>query len=157
MQTFACYIQNGRYGMAFVSVTRLRIRSLWYVLPFSIASRRSRRQLRQAPGFLEGRLTIEFPRAFWTMTIWKSQEDMRRFRNAPPHLEAMRHLPKWCDEASYVHWEQRDPQLPPIDDAYHVLRKQGTTSKVNHPTAAHSAGQTTSDKKPRPAKTFRGM
>src|SRR5215831_4692711 len=144
-------------GMAFVSVTRLRVRSIWYFLPFSLATWRSRDQLRHAPGLIEGRLTIEFPFAFWTMTIWKSQEDMRRFRNAPPHQEAMRRLPHWCDEASYVHWEQRDPQLPPVDDAYVQLRNQGITSKVTHPTAAHAAGQTTSSKKPRPAKTFRAM
>src|SRR5215468_3511696 len=108
--------------MAFVSVTRLRVRSIWYFLPFSLAAWRSRDQLRHAPGFIEGRLTIEFPFAFWTMTIWKSQEDMRR-------------LPHWCDEASYVHWEQRDLQLPPIDEAYVQLRNQGITSKVTHPTA----------------------
>jgi hypothetical protein len=143
--------------MAFVSVTRLRVRSIWFLLPFTLATRRSRHQLVKAPGFIEGRLTIEFPFAFWTMTSWKSQEDMRRFRNAPPHLEAMRRLPHWCDEASYVHWQQRETQLPPIDDAYLLLRNQGSTSKVTHPTAAHAAGQTTSGKKPRPAKIFRGI
>jgi hypothetical protein len=143
--------------MAFVSVTRLRVRSIWFLLPFSLATLRSRNQLISAPGFIEGRLTIEFPFAFWTMTSWKSQEDMRRFRNAAPHLEAMRRLPKWCDEASYVHWEQRATQLPPIDDVYLLLRNQGITSKVTHPTSAHTAGQTTSSKKPRPAKTFRGI
>jgi hypothetical protein len=143
--------------MAFVSVTRLRVRSLWFLLPFSLVTRRSRDQLLRSPGFIEGRLTIEFPFAFWTMTIWKSQDDMRRFRNAPPHLEAMRRLPQWCDEASYIHWEQRDMQLPPVNEAYLLLRNQGITSKVTHPTAAHSAGQTTSSKKPRPAKTFGPM
>ena len=143
--------------MAFVSVTRLRVRSIWFLLPFSLATLRSRNQLIRAPGFIEGRLTIEFPFAFWTMTSWKSQEDMRRFRNAAPHLEAMRRLPNWCDEASYVHWEQRATQLPPIDDVYLLLRNQGITSKVSHPTAAHAAGQTTSSKKPRPAKTFPGI
>jgi hypothetical protein len=143
--------------MAFVSVTRLRVRSIWFLLPFTLATRHSRNQLVSAPGFIEGRLTIEFPFAFWTMTIWQSQEDMRRFRNTPPHLEAMRRLPHWCDEASYVHWQQRDTQVPPIDEAYLLLRKQGITSKVSHPTAAHASGQTTSSKKPRPSKTFRGI
>lgn len=143
--------------MAFVSVTRLRVRSIWFLLPFTLATRRSRNQLISAPGFIEGRLTIEFPFAFWTMTSWNSQEEMRRFRNAPPHLEAMRRLPYWCDEASYVHWQQRDTQLPPIDEAYQLLTNQGRTSKVTHPTPAHAAGQTTSSKKPRPAKIFRGI
>ena len=141
--------------MAFVSVTRLRVRSIWFLLPFILASLRSRQQLRRAPGFIEGRLTIEFPFAFWTMSIWKSHDDMRRFRNAPPHLDAMRRLPHWCDEASYVHWEQRDTELPSIDAAYRILHKQGITSKVTHPTPAHSAGQTTSGKKPLAAQTFR--
>src|SRR5262249_31015517 len=110
-------VGTGQHGMAFVSVTRLRVRSIWFVLPFVLASRRSRQQLRRSPGFIEGRLTIEFPMAFWTMSIWRSHDDMRGFRNAPPHLDAMRRLPRWCDEASYVHWEQRDTELPSIDVA----------------------------------------
>jgi hypothetical protein len=141
--------------VAFVSVTRLRIRSLRFLVPFLLATNHSRRQLRAADGFVEGRLTLELPFAFWTMTVWESLEAMRQFRNAAPHLDAMRRLPKWCDEASYVHWEQGVLDVPSIDVAHARLRDEGKISKVSYPTAAHAAGRTAGDRKPRPAPTFR--
>ena len=141
--------------MPFVSVTRLRIRSVRFLPQFLLAASRSRTQLRAAAGFLEGRLMLELPFAFWTASVWDTRESMRAFRNAPPHLQAMRELPRWCDEASYVHWEQSDAAMPSIDVSHARLDGEGKLSKVHHPTAAHAAGRTVSDKKPRPAPTFR--
>jgi hypothetical protein len=82
------------------------------------------------------------------MTVWSSEEAMRAFRNAGAHHRAMPRLLKWCDEASYVHWEQGDGTLPSVDVAYERLRTSGRLSKVNDPTAAQRNGRTTSDIKP---------
>lgn len=140
--------------MAFVSVTRLRVRTLRFLVPFLIATRRSRQQLRRAAGFLEGRLTLEWPLVFWTMTVWTDQKMMLEFRNHAPHKDAMVRLLDWCDEASYVHWEQPDAKLPPGDVAHSRLRQEGKTSKVRHPTPAHASGRTVSDKRPSSTSNF---
>ncbi len=115
--------------MAFVSVTRLRIRSARFVPEFLIATTRSRRQLRRSAGFVDGRLTLELPLAFWTMTVWADLDAMRRFRNAAPHKDAMVRLLNWCDEASYVHWEQATDDVPSIDVAHSRLRNEGKRRK----------------------------
>ena len=134
--------------MFIVSVTRLKVRSIWYIVPFLVATTASRRQVRRAPGFVAGRLGVERSLAFWTITVWSSEEAMRAFRNTGVHRRAMPHLLKWCNEASYVHWEQDDATLPSIEVAHERLRTSGRLSKVNHPTAAQRDGRTASDVKP---------
>jgi hypothetical protein len=67
---------------------------------------------------------------------------MRRFRNAGDHLKAMTRLVDWCDEASYAHWQQDDSSVPSATVAFERLRDAGKLSKVRHPSAAHTSGQT---------------
>jgi hypothetical protein len=47
--------------------------------------------------------------------------------------------PERCDEAAVVHWTQDSPELPTWPEACQRLKKEGRRSKVNHPSAAHSA------------------
>jgi hypothetical protein len=75
---------------------------------------------------------------------------MRAFRNGGRHQRAMPRLLKWCNEASYVHWEQAEPTMPSLDSAFDRLRTGGRISKVLRPTANQLAGRTTSTKKPLP-------
>jgi hypothetical protein len=142
------------FHMPFVSVTRLRVRSLRFLPLFAITTMRTRRQLLDADGFVQGRLTIEWPLAFWTMTVWNTVDAMRRYRNHPPHKGAMVRLLDWCDEASYVHWEQATTDVPSVDVAYGRLQAEGKTSKVRHPTSAHADGATVSAKRPQSTPPF---
>ena len=134
--------------MAFVSVTRLQVRSLRYLPQFVYYTLRTKRQLRRSPGFAAGWLGNERVNGFWTATAWSSNDAMRTFRNGPPHLQAMQKLLQWCDEASYVHWDQERAELPDGDAAFRRMRSDGRTSKVLHPSARHAAGRTTGDAAP---------
>ena len=68
--------------MNFVSLTRLRIRSIRYLPFFAIHTFRSLRQVRKAHGFQTGALLNDRSWTFWTMTVWDGQESMRRFMSA---------------------------------------------------------------------------
>ncbi len=59
--------------MPFISVTRLRIRSLFFLPAFAFHTLRSIRQVRTAAGFLDGNLLPDRHRTYWTMTAWDSQ------------------------------------------------------------------------------------
>ena len=68
--------------MAMISVTRLHVRSIRFLMPFMIDSRKIARQATRAPGFLSKRLAVEPYLGFWTLTAWQDEMSMRGFRNS---------------------------------------------------------------------------
>lgn len=123
--------------MAFVSITRLRIRSVRFLPEFVFHTLSTNAQLKRAAGFVGGALLPDRKRAFWTMTVWHGQADMKRYITTGSHLRAMPKLLHWCDEASIVHWEQSEQKLPDWQDADQRMREDGRPSKVRHPSADH--------------------
>ena len=134
-----------------VSVTRLRVRRWWFLPSFALHTWRVARQVQGSAGFLGGAFGLELPFCFWTVTVWTDEQSMRGFRNHDAHMKAMPRLRHWCDEASYIHWQQDGASTPTLASAFERLRDIGKTSKVNHPSAAHAAGRTTADKAPKSA------
>jgi heme-degrading monooxygenase HmoA len=122
----------------FVSVTRLRLRSVRFLLLFAIYAVRSTAQVKRAAGFLKGSLLPDGGRTFWTLTAWENQESMRRYMTAGAHRDAMPRLLNWCDEASVVHWDQDEPLLPTWAEADRRMREQGRPSKVRNPSPRHA-------------------
>lgn len=123
--------------MTFVSITRLRVRSLRFMPAFAIHALSTSAQVRSADGFVAGSLLPDRRFTFWTMTLWNEQADMRRYMTNGAHLKAMPKLLHWCDEASIVHWNQAAPDLPSWDEADRRMRAEGRPSKVLHPSANH--------------------
>ncbi len=124
--------------MAFVSVTRLRIRSIRFLPGFALHALRSLRQVRRANGFQGGALLADRSWTFWTMTAWDSDQSMRRYMTTGSHKMAMPRLMDWCDEASVVHWDQAEPDLPSWNTADQRMRKEGRASKVRNPSPRHA-------------------
>jgi heme-degrading monooxygenase HmoA len=124
--------------MVFVSLTRLRIRSIRFLPLFAVYAIRSRVQVSKSPGFQSGALFPDRHWTFWTMTAWDSQEDMRRYMTSGAHKRAMPHLVHWCDEASVAHWTQAEAELPSWTEADRRMRETGRSSKVKHPSPRHA-------------------
>src|SRR5574341_548939 len=108
--------------MAFISVTRLRARSIFYLPQFFWHTFKVQKQAKSASGMLGGRLLLEARWAFWTMTAWESEAAMRAFRSSGAHMKAMPKLLDWCDEASYAHWEQESEELPSWAEEHQIGR-----------------------------------
>ncbi len=133
------------------AVTRLHVRR-WRFLPsFATVVWRVQRQAQLSAGFLGGAFAGELPLGFWTFTVWTDERAMRAFRDTAPHRKAMPRLLHWCDEASYVHWQQDDASIPTPTAGFERMRDSGKLSKVRHPSAAHAAGKTTADAEPKAA------
>jgi hypothetical protein len=124
--------------MAFVSVTRVRVRSVRLLPPFLLHTFRSRQQVRKSPGFVTGALLADRNRSFWTMTVWDSEERMRAFMTSGAHKSTMPHLLHWFDEASVAHWTQSEATLPSWIEADRRMRESGRPSKVLHPSPQHA-------------------
>ena len=125
--------------MPFVSVTRLRVRSIFFLPQFIVHAMRSSRQAQRAPGFLGGRLMRDSRDAFWTVTVWRDAKAMDAYRTTGAHRAAMPKLLHWCDEASVVHWMQDSNDVPLWIEAHERMVKDGRPSKVNHPSPNHSS------------------
>ena len=128
-------------GPTFVSVTRLRIRSIWFMPAFLWHTFASQRQVVGASGFLGGKLLVDRHRTYWTMTIWENESAMKKFRGSAAHARVMPRLAQWCDEATYVHWSAESDELPGWDEAYRQLIESGHVSRVTFPSASHAGRQ----------------
>lgn len=124
--------------MSLVSVTRLRLRKLRYLPGFAWFAVRSSMQARRAEGNLRTLTVKDRGLTFWTITVWRDQAAMRAFRNAGSHKAAMPKLFEWCDEATYVHWEQESDAAPELKSAYDRLVAEGVVSRVRYPTDNHA-------------------
>ena len=128
----------GKDNMPFISITRLRIRSVRFLPAFAMDFLRTRRQVGSASGFKGGAVLADRRWTFWTSTAWDNQESMRRYMMSGSHRTTMPRLLDWCDEASVVHWSQPDEGLPSWIDADKRMREGGRPSKVRNPSAEHA-------------------
>jgi len=127
--------------MPLVAVTRLRVRTWRFVLPFGWHARRSLAQANRARGCLGAKVRKAEGFAFWTVTLWEDEAAMKAYRVAGPHRVAMPKLLEWCDEASVVHWTQDVAGLPEWETAERRMAESGRLSKVNHPSIDQQAGR----------------
>jgi hypothetical protein len=127
--------------MPFVSVTRLRVRSLFYLIPFLRANEASVKELKASKGLLKGKELIDQKLTFWTITLWEDEGSMKAFRGSASHRTAMQHLPKWCNEASYHHWIQETNELPSWNTIAERVYSEGKLSKVRNPSTAQAANR----------------
>jgi heme-degrading monooxygenase HmoA len=124
--------------MAFNSITRLRLRSLFTLAAFAREARAISMQAAAAPGFIGGAVLAEGRLVFWTRTAWESDAAMKAFRDTAAHRDSMPKLVDWCDEASVAHWEG-EPEAN--WSAIHArMAASGRKSRVRRPTKAHEAG-----------------
>jgi hypothetical protein len=123
--------------MAFISVTRLRVRSAWYLAAFLFRALRSSRHARRSTGNLGVDLLTDSRLTFWTKTAWKDEASMRAFMLGGPHKRVMPKLADWCDEASVVHWTQENATLPDWHEAHRRMVAEGRKSRLKHPSEAH--------------------
>lgn len=123
--------------MAFVSVTRLRVRSPRYLPAFVWHNLLSIWQIINTPGFLGGKLMGDNGGAFWTLTLWSDRSATQSYRNSGAHRRAMPRLQDWCDEAAVAHWEQADSDLPNWAEAHQQMVTSGVLTKLSQPSAAH--------------------
>lgn len=121
--------------MAFNSITRLRLKSVFTLPAFARESRAIAAQCAAAPGFLSGAVLAEGWMVFWTRTAWESEAAMKAFRDSAAHRVSMPKLLDWCNEAMVAHWEGE----PATDwsEIHARMSQHGRKSKVRAPSRAH--------------------
>lgn len=125
-----------------VSITRLRVRSIWYMPLFMLHAMRTLMQAQRAEGVHGVETRFEKNNVVWTKTIWTDEAAMKKYRGSGAHQVAMRLLSEICSEAAYARWQQEMAGLPTWEEAHQRILREGTLSKVKHPSPLHAAGRT---------------
>jgi hypothetical protein len=94
-------------------------------------------QAQQSEGNLGADVLAEANNTYWTRTVWRARDAMNTFVGHEPHLSTMNRIDEWCDEATFVDWEQADDGLPDWQDGYRRILKSGQAASLTTPTAAH--------------------
>ena len=68
--------------MPFVSITRLRVNSIFRLPAFMRANEASVKQLVSTPGFIAGKELIDEGLTFWTLTIWSDDTTQASYAKA---------------------------------------------------------------------------
>ena len=129
-----------------VSITRLRVRSIFYMPLFMMHAMRTMMQAQKAPGVLGVETRLEPGNVVWTKTVWTDEAAMKQYRGSGAHQIAMRLLAEICSEAAYARWGQDTSDLPTWEEAHQRILREGKLSKVKHPSPLHAAGKTAPEK-----------
>lgn len=115
------------------AVTRLRLRSWRFLIPFFMHASRSQKQAASSPGCLGVQTRKTRGLAFWTLTLWEEEQHLRQFVAASPHRESIPKLHPWCDEAVTTHWHVNSRTMPSWDEATDELLRAGRLLRVKYP------------------------
>lgn len=121
-----------------VAVTRLRLRSWRFLIPFMIHASRSQKQATATPGCFGVVTRKTRGLAFWTLTTWEGEKSLREYLGASPHREAIPKLFPWCDEAATTHWHTDSKDMPGWEEATAQLVKSGRLLRVKFPSREQS-------------------
>jgi hypothetical protein len=86
--------------------TFLPLKSWKYMLSFQRLSSKVLKQIKENEGAANYAVRANFlKKHFWTLSIWKDQNSLRRFIMTEPHATAVKKFTEWAGEGSaFVEW-----------------------------------------------------
>ncbi len=125
--------------MPVIVFTRLRLKDQAFFDEFFASAVAVVEQAQNADGNLAADVLADANSTFWTRTAWRERAAMHAFVGGEPHLRTMGRLDDWCDEATFVGWEQSGADLPDWQDGYARLVAEGQVATLSRPSEAHLA------------------
>lgn len=84
-------------------LTRMRLRHWWLLVPSYLHYRRVERQSRSTAGLLRFAFTVELPRTFFSISLWRDESAIPVW-DAPDHVGAVRWALLHTDEIWSTEW-----------------------------------------------------
>jgi hypothetical protein len=113
--------------MMFISLTYIKVKSIWKVPAFMIHVSRINQQIAEAEGVMATRLKGGLSKNY-TMTAWESKAAMLNFRNHGAHLEAMKSTRYLSDEYTSCHYEA--DSLPAWKEALKMVHEKLASGSI---------------------------
>ena len=98
--------------MPVIVVTRLRLSDPALFDEFFAAAVAVTEQAKNSDGNLGADVLADANNVYWTRTAWRARGPMQAFVGSEPHLATMARIDDWCDEATFIDWEQAGPACP---------------------------------------------
>jgi hypothetical protein len=125
--------------MPVIVVTRLRLRDPAFFDEFFTAAVAVVEQAQKSDGNAGADVLADANNTFWTRTAWQDRRLMDAFVGAEPHLRTMSRIDQWCDEATFVDWEQPGADLPDWQASYRRLVAEGQGANLTQPSDAQAS------------------
>src|ERR1700746_1032258 len=122
--------------MAVIVVTRLRLKDPALLDEFFTAAVAAIEQAQKSQGNLGADALADADNAWWSVSSWADRPPMQAFVNSEPHLAISKRLDHYCDEATFVDWEQDSADLPDWQTSWRHLVAGGQAAEVSQPSAA---------------------
>jgi hypothetical protein len=125
--------------LAVIVVTRLRLRDPALLDEFFTAAVATLEQAKGSAGSLGADVLADAASTWWTVTSWQDRDVMQAFVRTEPHLGTMSRLDGWCDEATFVDWEQDGTDLPGWRVCWQRIVADGQVAELSHATPANAS------------------
>ena len=123
--------------MAVIVFTRLRLKDPALTDEFFADAVAAIEQAQKAEGNLGTDALADANSVWWTVTAWQGRRQMLAYVSTDPHRSVVSNLDKFCDEATFVDWEQDSADLPDWQTGWCRLVAEGTAGVLSHPAPAH--------------------
>ena len=124
--------------MPVIVVTRLRLRDPAFFDEFFAGAVAVVEQAQGSAGNLSADVLADANNTYWTRTAWQGRAEMDSFVGAEPHLSTMGRIDDWCDEATFVDWEEASAGPLDWQDGYRRIVADGQAATLTHGTGAHN-------------------
>lgn len=105
------------------SITELHLKNLWSFFVFLPHAVRSKNQASTADGIISIEVRSAGLLVQRTLTVWRSEADMKKYVKTDPHRKAMSSFARYAKPSYVCHFEVEKP--PSWEDALERLRKDG--------------------------------
>jgi hypothetical protein len=133
------YVHRKEIVMPVIVVTRLRLRDPALLDEFFTDAVAAIEQAMKSAGNLGADALADANNAWWSVSAWQERRLMQAYVDSEPHLGISARLDHYCDEATFVDWEQASADLPDWQTSWRHLTADGKAAELTHPSAANQA------------------
>ena len=123
--------------MAVIVVTRLRLKDPALLDEFFTDALAAIEQAQKSNGNLGVDALADADNAWWSVSAWGERRPMLSYVRSEPHQTIRSKIDHYCDEATFVDWEQDSPDLPDWPTNWRRLVADGLPAELTQPSAAH--------------------
>ncbi len=123
--------------MPVIVVTRLRLRNPALLDEFFTAAVAAIEQAQKEAGNLGADALADAGNAWWSVSAWQERALMEAYVHSEPYQGISARLDHFCDEATFVDWEQDSAGLPDWQTSWRHLTADGKAGTLTHPSAAN--------------------